>query len=71
MLRLLTTLPAATGARDSEVLTMIEGHKLMGRGLGYMDVHLLTSAVLCGCRIWSRDKQLAAVAAGLKVRFDG
>ncbi|MEO8381611.1 MAG: PIN domain-containing protein [Acidobacteriota bacterium] len=71
VLHLLTTLPAAPVASDSEVLTMIERHKLMGRGLGYVDVHLLTSAVLCGCRIWSLDKHLAAVAAGLKVRFDG
>jgi hypothetical protein len=71
VLHLLATLPAAPVATDGEAMAMIERHKLMGRGLGYVDVHLLASVVLCGCRIWSRDKQLAAAAAELKVRFEG
>jgi len=70
ILRLLTTLPSATVASDDEALDMIEKRKLMGRGLGWVDVHLLASSVLSSCRIWSRDKQLAAAAAELKVRFD-
>lgn len=70
ILHLLTTLPMAAVASDDEVLAMIEKRKLMGRGLGWIDVHLLASAVLTGCRIWSRDKQLAAAAAELSVRFD-
>lgn len=71
VLQLLSTLPAAPVATEGEALAMIERHKMMGRGLGYIDVHLLTSVVLCGCRIWSRDKQLVAAATDLKVRFDG
>jgi predicted nucleic acid-binding protein len=71
VLALLTTLPPAAGASDDEALAMIETRKLMGRGLGWVDVHLRASVVLSGCRIWSRDKQLAAAAATLKVRFDG
>jgi predicted nucleic acid-binding protein len=68
---LLADLPAPPVASDPEALAMIERHQLMGRGLGYVDVHLLASVALSGSRIWSRDKQLAAAAAELKVRFDG
>jgi predicted nucleic acid-binding protein len=70
ILDLLGALPPATVASDAEVLAMIEARKLMGRGLGWVDVHLLASAILSGTRIWSRDKQLAAAASNLKVRFD-
>jgi predicted nucleic acid-binding protein len=70
ILELLTTLPTAAVASDREALAMIERRKLMGRGLGWVDVHLLASAVLSGCRIWSHDKQLVAAAAELKVQFE-
>jgi predicted nucleic acid-binding protein len=71
VLHLLTALPAASVASDAEALAMIEDRKLMGRGLGWVDVHLLAAAILSGCRLWSRDRQLIAAAAELKVRFDG
>ncbi len=71
VLHLLSRLPAAPVATEPEALAMIERRKLMGRGLGYVDVHLLASVALSGSRIWSRDKQIAAAAAELKVRFDG
>ena len=70
VLHLMSTLPAVPVATEAEVLAMIERRKLMGRGLGYIDVHLVASAVLSGSRIWSRDRQLAATAAELKVGFE-
>lgn len=70
ILQMLASLQPAAVASDDEVLTMIESRKLMGRGLGWVDVHLLASAVLSDCRIWSRDKQLLAAATTLNVRFD-
>jgi predicted nucleic acid-binding protein len=70
VLHLLRALPAAPIASDDEALAMIESHRLMGRGLGWVDVHLLAAAVLGDHVIWSRDKQLVAAAAALKVKFD-
>lgn len=68
VLRLLGELPAAPLATDAEALDFIERRALMGRGLGYIDVHLLASVALAGgARLWTRDKRLAAVAAGLKL----
>lgn len=70
VLQLLSDLPKAPMASDPEVLTFIERRALMGRGIGYVDVHLLASAVLAGsARLWTRDKRLDAVAAELGVGY--
>ena len=63
VLRLLGDLPAAPTATDPEALGLIERRALMGRGVGYIDVHLLASAALAGVgQLWTRDSRLAAVA---------
>ena len=66
ILALLRKLPSVPTATDDEALRFIEHHRLMGRGIGYVDVHLLASAALSGgVRLWSRDRRLAVVAADL------
>jgi predicted nucleic acid-binding protein len=62
VLELLQGLPTATVASDAEVLLLIEGDRLMGRGIGYIDAHLLASARLSHCRLWTQYLGLAAVA---------
>jgi predicted nucleic acid-binding protein len=62
VLQLLQGLPLATVASDAEVLLLIERQRLMGRGIGYVDAHLLASARLSHCRLWTQDRRLAAVA---------
>lgn len=70
VLRLLGDMPAAPSVTEREALGFIERHLLMGRGIGYIDVHLLASAALAAPgRLWTRDKRLAAVAAELKLAF--
>ena len=70
VLRLLGDLPAAPTVTDLEALGFIERRALMGRGIGYIDIHLLASATLAGtARLWTRDKRLAAVAAELELAF--
>ena len=64
----LGTLPVATHAADSEVMQLIEERKLWGRGLGWVDAHLLGAALLSGCRLWTLDKRLANAAAHLGLR---
>lgn len=64
----LSRLPQTKVASNPEVLRVVEGHGLFGKGLGYIDAHLLTAVMLTpGTRLWTRDKTLmsAAVAAGL------
>jgi predicted nucleic acid-binding protein len=70
VLRLLGDLPPAPTATDREALRFIERRSLMGRGIGYIDIHLLASASLAGAaRLWTRDKRLAAVAVDLDLAF--
>ncbi len=42
---------------------------LMGRGIGYVDVHLLTSARLERALLWTRDKRLHAIADELGMAY--
>ena len=62
----LRDLPQAVVASDEEVLRLINRQALFGRGIGYVDAHLLAAALLtAGSRLWTRDRRLAAVAAQL------
>ena len=58
ILSLLQELPMAVRAKDAEVLQCIERRRLMGKGLGYIDMHLLMSAILTGVSLWTLDKRL-------------
>lgn len=68
VLTLLADLPSAPVATDAEALAFIERHKLMGRGIGYIDVHLLASTALrSDARLWTRDRRLGETAASLEL----
>jgi len=58
IISLLQRLPEAIRAEHEEVMQFIEHHRLMGKGLGYIDMHLLTSAKLIGVTLWTLDKRL-------------
>ncbi|MFT4188282.1 MAG: type II toxin-antitoxin system VapC family toxin [Aeromicrobium sp.] len=59
-------LPFVRGARDNEVVTLIERQPLHGRGIGYVDAVLLASTLLTpGTRLWTRDKRLKKLAEEL------
>jgi predicted nucleic acid-binding protein len=68
-LRDLGRLPSALVARHHEVMSMIEDVKLFGRGIGYVDVHLLASTRLSNCLIWTRDRRLADTASEMGIAF--
>jgi predicted nucleic acid-binding protein len=61
-LELVQQLPMAAVAEFNEVLAYIERLRLHGKGIGYVDVHLLASAAIGGIKLWTRDKRLRAVA---------
>jgi len=65
ILSLLSALPAAEVLDHDEVLAFIDANHLMGMGLGYVDVHLLGSAVLSGISLWTADRRLAQAASAL------
>jgi len=63
----LMALPEAHVAEQDEVLRFVESRHLYGRGLGWVDVNLLASALLTGCRLWTLDKPLRKAAAALGI----
>ena len=67
ILALLNALPLAETAFDHEVYTLIESKKLYGIGLGFIDVHILASALIHNVKIWTRDKSLKKVAVNLDI----
>jgi len=71
VLALLKDMPQAAIATNDEVLFFIERQALMGRGLGYVDMHLLGAAALDGsAKLWTRDKRLRAVANALELAYE-
>ena len=70
VIELLGDLPGIPMATDAEALDFIEQRALMGRGIGYIDVHLLASAVLAApAQLWTRDRRLEAVAEALALSY--
>jgi predicted nucleic acid-binding protein len=67
-LDLIGRLPTPPIATDEEALQLIDRHKLNAKGVGYIDIHLLASTLLMSeARLWTRDRQLASIASGLKI----
>ena len=70
-LMLLPLLPSMEVASHTDVMKLVDEHQLYGRGIGYVDVHLLTSAVVRpGTQLWTRDKRLLAAARQLGIAFE-
>lgn len=62
----LANLPGAPVASHYEAMDFVERHALTGRGIGWVDAHLLTSAYLAGrAPLLTRDKRLRAIAGEL------
>jgi predicted nucleic acid-binding protein len=59
---LLQRLPAAPEVSHEEAMRFIEERQLHGRGLGWIDVHLLASSLLAGAQFWSLDTRLVDAA---------
>jgi len=62
ILSLLQSLPMAVSLAHDEVMQFLDNYRLMGKGLGYVDLHLLASARLSNVALWTLDKTLNAIA---------
>ena len=68
VMSLLSDLPSCTEATNDEVLQLIQRHQLMGRGIGFVDAHLLAAAMLSpATTLWTRDPRLERIALELGV----
>lgn len=67
ILSLLAALPSLGKATDPEVLAFIDRHKLQGKGLGLIDMHLLASCALARRPLWTLDSRLARAATQIGI----
>jgi len=69
ILTLLKALPRAESALEDEVFMLIEKKKLYGIGIGFVDVHLLATALIHNVKLWTQDKLLRKVAKKLNIHI--
>jgi predicted nucleic acid-binding protein len=68
VLGLLRALPVATAASEEEAHRLVDAHRLHGRGIGWIDVHLIASARLSRAALWTLDRRLEREARRVGVR---
>ncbi len=69
ILSLLQELPQAPVIDSAEFLYFVEQHELHGRGIGFVDIHLLASAILGHMLLWTGDKRLQSAIVDLHLRY--
>jgi len=70
ILESLNTLPAAPLLQHDETIQFMESNNLVGKGIGFIDGHLLASAYVGRVKLWTRDKRLCQLARKLGVEFE-
>lgn len=64
----LAELPSAPLAAHEEALDLLHDRKLFGLGIGWIDAHLIASALLSNSPLWTLDERLRRAAANARVR---
>lgn len=54
----------------AEIVAFVRDRRLHGRGIGWIDAHLLASALVSRVTLWTADPRLADVARELEVSYD-
>lgn len=67
MLTHLADLPRAPVVDHTMALRLLEAEHLYGRGLGWVDVHLLATSLHSRCLLWTNDRSLARAAQRLGI----
>ena len=69
--QLLRRLPLLPTVDHEEALIFLDRHKLHGRGIGWIDLHLLASTMLADTALWTHDRHMATVARELHIELYG
>jgi predicted nucleic acid-binding protein len=69
LLRDYATMHQAPAISHGEVAAFVRERRLHGRGIGWIDAHLLASALVGNLRLWTADPRLATVAVALGVEY--
>ena len=62
----LRRLPQAEVATDGEAIALVDRYDLAGRGVGFVDLHLVAATLLTpDATLWTRDRRLSEVVGQL------
>ncbi|MYB35121.1 MAG: type II toxin-antitoxin system VapC family toxin [Gammaproteobacteria bacterium] len=71
LIKLWNGLPSVVVASHEEVMIFLSRNNLAGKGIGYIDAHLLASAIIeTDTLLWTVDKRLAEVADSFNLLYD-
>lgn len=70
IINLLNDLPSTEILDHSDIIEFIENRKIMNKGIGYIDVHLLGSALVSDTPLWTFDKALRKIAIQFSIGYD-
>jgi hypothetical protein len=60
----------AQSVSHQEVVDLVKGRKLNGRGLGWVDAHLLASTLVARSKLWTADVALMGAAEDLGIQHE-
>ncbi len=64
------SLPRIAELTHEDVLAVMESRGLMGRGIGFIDAHLLCATLHeTGTLLWTRDRRLVRIAEDLGIAY--
>lgn len=69
IISLMQSLPMLEAVEDEELLIFIEHNKMMGQGLGFVDIHLMAAAVMADIPLWTQDKKLKLACSQLGLDY--
>ncbi|HEX4170660.1 MAG TPA: PIN domain-containing protein [Bryobacteraceae bacterium] len=69
LLRLYERMHQASTVPHREVVDFVRSRNLHGRGVGWIDIHLLASALVGRLELWTVDSRLSAIATELGVAY--
>ncbi|MCF6270610.1 MAG: type II toxin-antitoxin system VapC family toxin [Melioribacteraceae bacterium] len=70
ILSLLDSIPKLSKLTHDEFLYFIENNSFFGKGVGFVDIHILGAAKLNGVKIWTLDKRLLELAISLNLNYE-
>lgn len=70
ILSLLDSIPKLSKLTHDEFIYFLEQNSFYGRGVGFVDIHLLGSTKLAGVKIWTLDKSLLKLTESLNLNYE-
>jgi predicted nucleic acid-binding protein len=71
ILELLSSLPAAAVAGHDDAMALASRRSVFGKGIGWVDLHLIASALIERLPLWTLDRRLAGVAREMRIAWEG